>query len=1099
MFEIPENSLIIAGGYNSWLVVLSLVVAVVASFMGLKVSELSQTATSLWRRQLTLFLGALGLAGGVWSMHFIGMTAFNLCAKVSYNWGITLASFFPSLVASWIALQIISGKSITARHIIAGGLLVGAGIGTMHYIGMEAMEMAPLLRYDLGMFILSIFVAVILAALALWIRFALGNKLPTNFATLLASSVMGFAIAGMHYTGMAAARFIQPEDTVLSDQGGELATTLGLVTGLVTLAILTLVIAINYAFRYRDLSRRARESEIRVQAILGTAIDAILTLDHHGNIRSTNKATETLLGWSEEEIVGQKAMKFLTNDINQELKHQIKTRENLFIGKSREMRILHKQGHLMDVRVASGIVHFDNEVLYVVFISDLSERVKIESTLRENESKFRSLVGNIPGIAFRCLNCNGWPMIYISNAVEHITDYSADSFLLPNPARSFRDLIHPDDLTDALTREEDATHYNHEYRIITRAGKIRWMLEQGTKIEDPITGQAYLDGFIMDISERKIMEQELIDAKEVAEQAAAARANFTANMSHEIRTPMNAIIGFSEILLDTQLDPVQHKQMVTIHNSARSLLHLLNDILDSAKLEKGKMELNLRSFRLIQEVDTVISTLNMEAGKKHVELHTNFSDGLAKNYMGDPDKLRQILTNLVGNAIKFTSHGSVTLAVEPGANNTLRFIITDTGIGMSEQQIANIFNPYVQADASINRRFGGTGLGTTISRRLAQLMGGDIEAFSRIGEGSCFTVNLPLTASSQEESHDGALIDFPLPPMHILVVDDIQQNLDLLIHLLKREGHKLYTARDGQQALLRMQAQEDIQLVLMDIQMPVMDGLSAARARREYESANQLPLLPIIALTASVMKDDRLQAAAAGMTGFASKPVNITQLKQEMARVMGASVQVSDTGNTQSKSPELIDEEKGIALWGSKNKYYEELRRFISTYPESYKAILQHLENDEIGELKQIGHALKGVSGNLALNSLMQKLEILEKRILSSDTIAIDTASLETITSDICSTVKKIGQRVELYFASDEATQAHDSFLQPTELRPLLINALRLVQTNEVDDAVLDKLRNISAGTEQAKLTAIIELISDFEFEQASTALVGLLNLLPEE
>ncbi len=846
---------LVEGTWQPGLVVLSIVVPIFLSLMALQTSHIARHTRNRFYRHVAIGTGAIALGGGIWTMHFIGMMAFHLPAPMVYRTDMTLLSVLPGLAASWVALWMLTQREPVGWPLVVSGVVVGAGIGTMHYAGMAAMSSTLDMHYDPLLFGLSIVVAVGLAMLALWIRYGLRR---TSFSRrmrfMLSGLIMGVAIAGMHYVGMAAARFYGDLSSAHAEHGVWLDTTwasLGLAS--ISLTVAVLVTSLNGLIRTRELYREVGASQSRLQAILDTAVDAIITIDGLGIVQEFSHSAERLLGYQAGEVIGRNIKMLMPEPYHSEhdgyLRRYHETGVTHIIGTGREVIGRRKDGSLVPVRLAVGRVALPNqEMLFVGMLTDISDKQAMEASLRETAER--------------------------------------------------------------------------------------------------------------------------------AEQAAAAKGHFLANMSHEIRTPMNSIIGFTDLLLQTDLAPAQRSHLNTIRQSSRSLLRLLNDILDTSKMDSGRLELESRDFSLKSLAMQIESSLRLGAQARGLCLATHYPADMPEYFKGDTLRLLQVLTNLVGNAIKFTETGGVDVlfSLEGGV---VHVQVRDTGIGMSPAQVQAIFDPFTQADASISRRFGGTGLGTTIARQLVQAMKGRIEVDSEPGRGSVFHVWLPLAQGQEPDEPRSSGQAPPLPPLRVLIADDVEQNLELLALVLQAGGHQVEAARDGEQAVELFLA-DRFDVVLMDVHMPVIDGLQATRLIRQHERVRGLAATPVIALTASVMANDRREARQAGMSGFAVKPLDIPRLYEEIARVLDGRPEAAEgTLPAGGAAAQTIDWERGTVLWGERTRLATRILAFLDEAPGKYPLPDPRADADHAALLFSL-HGLRGAAGNLALMALSRQAGELE-------------------------------------------------------------------------------------------------------------------------
>jgi len=672
-------------------------------------------------------------------------------------------------------------------------------------------------------------------------------------------------------------------------------------------------------------------------------------------------------------------------------------------GKLRRIKIIDHGGRARFIDVAERLIQWEGKPARQLVILDVTEQEMFQAKLRASEERFRLLADNVSDVI--TMYDQDQVTRYVSPSIERVAGYKPEEV----EGRDMFEMIMPADMPSPEVRARLAREPAlgvHVWRMRRKDGTPIWVESTSTRTP-PISGQkgyavvsalrnvtervereaelgAARDRLKNQADELTILAQNLEMERERAEQANAAKSQFLAMMSHELRTPMTGVLGMADLLLMSKQTEEQEELTNLLKRSARSLLDLLNDVLDFSKIESGQLSIEKIPFNLSEVLDDVVNLFTTTATEKGINLDQKLPKKYWNIVKGDPKRLRQVLANLVGNALKFTETGGVTISLEelpgPWGAVMLKFSVSDTGIGISDEDVGKLFKPFVQADLSTSRKYGGTGLGLAISKRLVEGMGGEISVTTVAGTGSTFTFSVmvePDRATPQVEAkavsgpqlREGTRDAAAVTPRRILLAEDNQTSRYLVSTMLTRFGHTVVAVENGAEAVDAAR-HFGFDIILMDMQMPVMDGPEATREIRKFKT--QHAKVPVIALTADVISSHRKAYFAAGVNAIVGKPVNWTELSEEIERQLayvdaqkathGKAAEVPAPTQVQDRDP-LLDEE---ALGSLADALGEDV---LAPMLLTFNANMHKYQTDlgtaaAAGDLKQAkrtAHALKGL------------------------------------------------------------------------------------------------------------------------------------------
>ena len=746
---------------------------------------------------------------------------------------------------------------------------------------------------------------------------------------------------------------------------------------LALLLLLAVLIALGvYLLRLSKARRDAESSEAFFRALIDESPMAMIIFQDL-KVEYVNPAMERLSGYSQQELLSREIWQLIHPDSLSGI-----NAENLFLlrkntGMNFEFRLQNKTNREVWVDFSARLIDFFGKPAFLATATEITEKVEQRSQEIESKEDDRQsllLMATNDGIADYNLETGE---LFLSSQWKEMLGYQESE--VADSIDAWLCLVHEADkaianeLLDKMKNGEVPAR-DSEYRMVCKDGSVKWIQAKLSVVFAEGSKPVRVLGSHSDISDRKKSEAELIAAKELAEDAAKAKSSFISSVSHEIRTPLNAIIGLADLLMQEEgLNEVVEENLRSIKFSSDHLLGIINDVLDFSKLEAGKVNLDKTDFNLEQLVNETTKAVEFKAREKGIPLAVRINPNVPQAVLADAGRLRQVIINLLGNAVKFTSEGHIDVYVKmlerSGQTCRLRFSVSDTGIGIPEEKRQSIFESFTQAEENTFRKFGGTGLGLSISKKLIELQGGEIGVKSIEGIGSTFWFELPMEISEKKmevAADKGVKGVKDLRGMKILLVEDDRMNQFVMKQFFKKWNASIEVAENGKIAIDKLSA-EVYDLVLMDVHMPVMDGFEATRIIRDRSSSVIDHQVPVIALTADVNNETRTRVREAGMNDFVTKPSEPDVLFQKIVDHTNLVLETQAEGQNEATMTAITE---GYEIKEMKREVKAALREIFDDNTGAATSLIQHFMRQIPATLDRVSEYIEKEETELAAQAL---------------------------------------------------------------------------------------------------------------------------------
>ncbi|KXF82791.1 PAS domain S-box protein [Enterovibrio coralii] len=1092
LFILPplNDQPVLTGMYEPWFLLL----AVIATFTLVSLSfihrPLKEGRKGVWKNT-PIPVNALTLTSGLILLPVANVLANSAFREVGFSPTVLLLAVVPGAIAVLFALKLVTASTNSPVKIAASAFIVTITLSLQTLLTYACVNGVAVSQFDFSSAVLMTVGAGFLVMLGLWIRFSpkTEGRWDLNVSrSLTAGAVLTIAILIV--------ALLSRGTLVLSVQPARVdgMPLLGrdmliiLAFSFLLAGIASPLVTAYYRTRVRehDLLKKGKELE----GVMQTITDAVIAIDQNGTITFFNQSAERIFGWYASEVVGNNVRVLVTDEHQHRhdsyIHNYIEKRDSSVVGSVREVTAKRKDGSLLPVRLAIGHQALPGKHEFVAVISDISEQRHLAWALRENAKQYRSLIANLPCMAFREMTGAARHMVYISDAAKSITGYSASVLTGENGVSHFVDRIRPSDANNYRRARELASRrngkYDCEYRFTTRdeQEKCFWEIGHSYRAED---GSTWIDGVIIDITEKREAEEEFEEKMRLAEKASQSKASFLANMSYEFRSPMNSILGLTNVLIDAEKNPSHRHHLEVIKESGESLMKLINDILDTSKLESQSLPLDMAEFSLAQLCRQIefIARETVRARELHVTLH--YSESLGDLYVGDARRVKQLLQNMMRSALTKTEEGHVALHVLP-VNDMIRFTVA-TYPSCSQKRAQN------EVDNT------GQTLSATLITQLVELMRGNLWFDGETANNSLVYADLPLiqsqgvSASANEQIHH-----YALPPIEVLVIDDVQRNQQELRDISLRQGVKVLTFTDMVSAEDVIKTQP-VDVVMLDAYLneEFPDPKTLKQWAKQW--AKEPP--KVIALTLTVDPTPESEWLELGFDGVITKPFESAQVFEALKHCMGVHEETSNVMPIKAVKNDdellLFDDNVAYRRWPTSEILLSVVRNFFVNYKKLPSATLRQLAESPDGAIEYLGKA--GESAHyLGFAKLESDIYRIKQSLKNGDRLSAENRLKElgsTLTATIDQALAYLGVRIDELENDDKSVAMNaEQFARSAE-----VFASKLSE-GQLDEQMYKSLIPLMTGLiAPAVLAQFVEAIENFELDEAYQLFLAAVEQFP--